>query len=113
LGIERKAMFRLFQRGRRRVLILGTGEKAKEVAREILSRRIPGFQVAGFVGNDPRDVGVSILNPCIVGTYDELPDVIRRERVGCVVVAEDDRRRLCSTTSSAAGWSSRTRGSSS
>ncbi|MBN1421156.1 MAG: TIGR03013 family PEP-CTERM/XrtA system glycosyltransferase [Planctomycetes bacterium] len=77
-----------------RVLILGTGDKAKDVAREILARHVPGFRVVGFVGSDPADVGVSILNPTVVGTYDELSDVIRREAVGCVVVAEDDRRKL-------------------
>jgi len=97
------------------VLILGTGDKAKDVAREILAprytpsetgdraqdaapqinpRHVPGFHVVGFVGGDPAVVGKSILNPTVLGTYDELADVIRRAHVRCVVVAEDDRRKL-------------------
>src|SRR4030095_8380758 len=37
-----------------RVLIVGTGKHAVELAREVLTRREGGFQVVGFLGDDPR-----------------------------------------------------------
>src|SRR5262249_30272636 len=46
-----------------RVLIVGTGKHAVELAREVLTRREGGFRVIGFLGHDPRLLGESLINP--------------------------------------------------
>jgi sugar transferase (PEP-CTERM system associated) len=74
------------------VLILGTGTSAVELARELLSHRKEGFRVVGFLGQNPADVGKSLFNPSVVGTYDDILDVTARFNVHSVVVALDDQR---------------------
>jgi len=76
-----------------RILILGSGDTAKNVARSILTHEAPGYEVIGFIG--PKElVGVSILNPSVVGTYEDLPNLLRGENISAIVVAEENRRRV-------------------
>jgi sugar transferase (PEP-CTERM system associated) len=74
------------------VLILGTGNAAVGLARELLSHRSEGFRVVGFLSRDPADVGKSLFNPSVVGTYDDLVGTTERYNVHSVVVALDDQR---------------------
>jgi sugar transferase (PEP-CTERM system associated) len=74
------------------VLILGTGSSAVELARELLGHRKEGFRVVGFLSQNPVEVGKSLFNPSVVGTYDEILDVTARFNVHSVVVALDDQR---------------------
>ena len=86
---------KVFQKHRhlQRVLILGSSEPAKSVAREILDQRIPGFHVAGFIG--PKALlGVSLVNPKVIGTYENLAEVLVLEDISTVIVAEEDRRQV-------------------
>ncbi|HNR99330.1 MAG TPA: TIGR03013 family PEP-CTERM/XrtA system glycosyltransferase [Planctomycetota bacterium] len=95
LLVWRHFVRKLLQRHRRlqRVLILGCSDPAKNVAREILDQRIPGFHVAGFIG--PKELlGVSLVNPRVVGTYDNLAEVLVLEDISTVIVAEEDRRSI-------------------
>lgn len=75
-----------------RVLILGTGEDAVDVAREALRRREAGYEVVGFIGNDPQMVGRSLINPCVLGLTGEMQQVARRHRVNRIVVATGEIR---------------------
>jgi sugar transferase (PEP-CTERM system associated) len=74
------------------VLILGTGSAAVGLARELLGHRSEGFRVIGFLSGDPADVGKSLFNPSVVGTYDDLLGATERYNVHSVVVALDDQR---------------------
>jgi sugar transferase (PEP-CTERM system associated) len=74
------------------VLILGTGVTAEQVARLLVNRPLWGLKVAGFLSDDPQDVGKGILNTPVVGTTDELLLVARRYRAQRIVIALDDRR---------------------
>jgi sugar transferase (PEP-CTERM system associated) len=74
------------------VLILGTGNAAVGLARELLGHRSEGFRVVGFLSRDPADVGKSLFNPSVVGTYDDLLATATRFNVQSVVVALDDQR---------------------
>src|SRR5262245_3548063 len=49
------------------VLILGTGNAAVGLARELLGHRSEGFRVIGFLSREPADVGKSLFNPSVVG----------------------------------------------
>jgi sugar transferase (PEP-CTERM system associated) len=75
-----------------RVIILGTDKQAVDLAREVLARREAGYEIAGFVGYDPALVGQSLVNPCVLGTVDELEAVARRHHADRIVVALPDRR---------------------
>lgn len=69
------------------VLILGTGELAKKVTTEILARPEVGFEVVGFVSDDPAMVGRSLVNPTVIGTVDELDHIVEHTRTDRIAVA--------------------------
>ena len=75
-----------------RILIVGTGDSALEIAREVLERRDAGYRIVGFVDNRPELVGESLINPRVVGLTSELPEVVRREDVDRIIVAMGERR---------------------
>jgi len=75
-----------------RVLVLGSGEQAIEVARATLERRSAGFQVVGFVDDKPHLVGKSLINPKVIGVTDDLEELVRQHDIDRVVVAVEDRR---------------------
>jgi sugar transferase (PEP-CTERM system associated) len=75
-----------------RVIILGTEPQAVDLAREVLNRREAGYEVVGFVGDDPALIGKSLINPCVIGTADDLEAVARRYNADRIVVALTDRR---------------------
>ena len=74
------------------VLVLGTGELARELVREILRKPELGLRVKGFVDDKPELVGVSIVNPCVIGLYQDLPFLVAKHRVDRIVVELQDRR---------------------
>ncbi len=75
-----------------RIIILGTDSQAIELAREVLQRRETGYEVVGFIGNDRALVGQSLINPCVIGTADEIEELALRHNVDRIVVALTDRR---------------------
>src|SRR5438270_13046732 len=75
-----------------RILIVGSGPFAVEIARETLGRPDAGFRVVGFVDNDPSLVGKSLINPCVIGLTSELSALVRRESIDRIVVAIGDGR---------------------
>lgn len=75
-----------------RVMILGTDAPAIDIAREILQRREHGYEVIGFVSNDSALVGQSLINPRVVGTMDNLEELVQSRRPDRIVVALSDRR---------------------
>src|SRR2546430_15580789 len=75
-----------------RILIVGSGPFAVEIARETLGRQDAGFRVVGFVDNDPALVGKSLINPKVIGLTSELGSLVARENIDRIVVAIGDRR---------------------
>jgi sugar transferase (PEP-CTERM system associated) len=75
-----------------RILIVGSGTAAIEIARETIERRDAGFRVLGFVDNDPNLLGKSLINPRVVGLTAQLPEIVQRENVDRIVVAMGERR---------------------
>lgn len=74
------------------VLILGTGSSAVGLAKELLQHRKEGYRLVGFLGQDPSEVGKSIVNPSVVGTFDELPSITENMNIHSVVVALEEQR---------------------
>ena len=75
-----------------RILIVGSGPFAVEVARETLNRPDAGFRVVGFVDDDPALLGKSLINPKVIGLTSDLASVVKREGIDRIVVAITDRR---------------------
>jgi sugar transferase (PEP-CTERM system associated) len=75
-----------------RILIVGSGSSAIEIARETIERRDAGFRILGFVDNDPELLGKSLINPRVIGLTNELDAIVRRENVDRIVVAMGERR---------------------
>jgi sugar transferase (PEP-CTERM system associated) len=75
-----------------RILIVGSGNLAVEVAREVLSRPDAGYRIVGFVGTDAELLGKSLINPRVIAVTSELAEVVRRENIDRIVVAMGERR---------------------
>ncbi len=75
-----------------KILIVGSGTLAIEVAREMLERPDAGYRIAGFVGNDPELLGKSLINPRVIGLTSELDQIVRREGIDRIIVAMGERR---------------------
>jgi len=75
-----------------KILIVGSGTFAVEVAREMLERPDAGYRIAGFVGSDPELLGKSLINPRVIGLTSELNEVVRREGIDRIIVAMGERR---------------------
>ncbi len=77
---------------RERVLILGSGTQAIEVARATLERRNSGFHIVGFADSNPELLGKSLINPSVIGLTDDIIALVERFQVDRIVVAVEDRR---------------------
>src|SRR5688572_31627586 len=75
-----------------RILIVGSGNLAVEVAREVLDRPDAGYRIVGFVGTDADLLGKSLINPRVIGMTEELDAVVKRENIDRIVVAMGERR---------------------
>ncbi|MEK6408203.1 MAG: TIGR03013 family XrtA/PEP-CTERM system glycosyltransferase [Acidobacteriota bacterium] len=77
---------------RERVLILGSGDQAIELARATLQRRNAGFHIVGFVDNKPELIGKSLINPTVIGLTEDICSLVEQHQVDRIVVAVADRR---------------------
>jgi sugar transferase (PEP-CTERM system associated) len=75
-----------------RILIVGSGPLAVEMAREALGRPDAGYRIVGFADNDPELIGKSLINPKVIGLSSELDKIVRRENIDRIVVAMGERR---------------------
>ncbi len=80
-----------------RILIIGSGSLAVELAREILNRPDAGYRVVGFVGTDSELLGKSLINPRVIGMTEHLDEIVKREGIDRIVVAMGERRGLLPT----------------
>lgn len=75
-----------------RILIVGSGNLAVEVARQVLSRPDAGYRIIGFVGTDSELLGKSLINPRVIGMTDDLERIVKNEGIDRIVVAMGERR---------------------
>ena len=80
-----------------RLLIVGTNGAAVTLARELFERRGElGVELVGFVDPDPSKVGSPLINPGIIGSVSDIPDIVKQHRVDRVVVSLADSRGMLS-----------------
>lgn len=75
-----------------KVLIVGTGDAARETAQAVAHRRDAGLRIIGFVTDDGFTRNSKLDNLMVFGTTLELESVVRNENVDRLVVAVQDRR---------------------
>ncbi len=76
-----------------RILILGTGDTAKDIAKRILNKEKVGYDIAGFISvDDSIKVGTSLVNPKVLGKYNQMCEIIERDNISKVIVAVSERR---------------------
>jgi sugar transferase (PEP-CTERM system associated) len=75
-----------------RILVVGSGKLAVEVAREVLNRPDAGYRIVGFVGTDSEQLGKSLINPRVIGLTEDLDEIVKREDIDRIVVAMGERR---------------------
>lgn len=75
-----------------RVLIIGTGRLARQIGQTLHLQPERGYKLVGFLDSQESNVGKSIVNPGVVGTYDDLLEVVRRENIETVIAALPEQR---------------------
>ncbi len=75
-----------------RILVVGSGNLAVKVAKEVLNRPDAGYRMVGFVGTDAELLGKSLINPRVIGMTSELDSIVTREHIDRIVVAMGERR---------------------
>jgi sugar transferase (PEP-CTERM system associated) len=79
--------------GGERLLLVGTTPATVALAQEILERRAElGVEIVGFVDHDPGVLGAGELSPGVIGTFDDIPAIVRDQKVDRVVVSLADAR---------------------
>jgi len=71
----------------RTILIVGTGRRAREFTKIILSHSDWGLRILGYVDDDPTEKDSEILGTAIIGRIKDIPDLIRTNVIDEVIVA--------------------------
>ena len=74
-------------RSRRRVVIVGAGKTGESLAREIHGNPALGYDLIGFVDDDPKKVGQTLHNVRVLGTIERLADLARVHHVQEAIIA--------------------------
>ena len=77
---------------RDRVLIIGSGRLAREIGSEILKKHRTSYEVVGFIDEDPKKIGESVVNPRIIGDYTALYGIVSNQNIDRIIVALPDQR---------------------
>ena len=102
LAIVPLALWRLFflrtlanQLFPERIILVGTDSAALKIANEILDRSHLGYQVLGFLDDDPELQGVNVVNLGVIGvTADALELALEKQATRIVVAQQDHRGKL-------------------
>ena len=76
-----------------KILIVGTGETAQDVAKRILDKEKVGYNIVGFISEDDSlKIGTSLVNPSVIGRYDDICSIVEKEGISKIIVAVAERR---------------------
>ena len=81
-----------FNRPLERVLILGTGNSAAGLTREILSRPELQYKIVGFLDEKGENISRPLVSPGIIGGISQLEEIVDRECIDRVVISLGERR---------------------
>lgn len=75
-----------------KILVVGTGQAARETAEAVLDRRDAGYRVVGYVTENGIHPNTKIAALSVLGTTDELEGIVRNEKIDRIVIAVRERR---------------------
>jgi exopolysaccharide biosynthesis polyprenyl glycosylphosphotransferase len=78
---------RLQGRSLQRILIAGAGALGKDVAQKLLAHQELGFNVVGFVDDDPGKGGKTFFEVPVLGRLEQIDEVIERDAIDQVYIA--------------------------
>lgn len=81
-----------FLRSPDKVLIVGTGSTGIELTREICARPELNLKVLGFLDEKGENIGMSLVNPGIVGGMNDLADFVQAKGITRVVMSLKEKR---------------------
>lgn len=87
LRIYREELRPISVEGRTRVLIIGAGNSAEAIIREIHRQRIERYRVIGLVDDDPRKQKMHIHEVPVLGTTDEIPEICKENDIEELIIA--------------------------
>ncbi len=70
-----------------RILIVGAGKLGKEINHKILAHRALGFEVVGFLDDDPGKAGRAFLETPVLGTLKDIENIVNEHQVDQVYIA--------------------------
>ena len=73
--------------GGKRVLIIGAGESAQMLARDMLQHAQGEYLPVGMIDDDPDKLNREIHGIKVLGGFEDIPDVTRKQSVDLVVIA--------------------------
>ena len=73
--------------GLQRVLIVGAGDAAETIMREINRMRVQRYRVIGLVDDDPAKEGIFIHDVPVLGRTEDIRDVCEEEEIDEIIVA--------------------------
>ena len=77
---------------KKRVLILGAGQLGVDVSKAISSKRTRFREVIGFLDRSLEQVGNGCAQSELIGTYDQLFEIVERSQVRTIIVCIENRR---------------------
>ncbi|MDY7093149.1 MAG: undecaprenyl-phosphate glucose phosphotransferase [Acidobacteriota bacterium] len=78
---------RLHGHGLQRILVIGAGKLGKEITQKLIAHREFGFEVIGFLDDDPGKAGSSFYDVPVLGNLRSVDEVLENHRVDQVYIA--------------------------
>lgn len=76
---------------KKRVIILGTGETARLVARSIRKNPVLGYEIAGFLSDAAEDVGRPLVDDIkVIGQIGQIAEMMPKHNIQDIIVAMPD-----------------------
>ncbi|MFH0921622.1 MAG: polysaccharide biosynthesis protein [Fibrobacterota bacterium] len=85
LRFLREAYMPIVPKSRDKVLVLGAGDRAESVLREIRNNPDMAFNIIGLVDDSPAKMGIKIHGKEVVGTFDDLPSLVEEKGVTVLI----------------------------
>jgi exopolysaccharide biosynthesis polyprenyl glycosylphosphotransferase len=91
VGLEKTVLMLVFQYTRQRgynyrnLLIAGTGRRALQFMDRIEAHNEWGLRIVGLVDDDPSRTGARVRGHQVLGTFDDVPEIIRRQVIDEIV----------------------------
>lgn len=70
-----------------RIIIIGTGERAKELSLKLREQAQWGIKIIGHLDPDPQRVGWTILGAPVIGTIEDISRILKEKVVDEIIVA--------------------------